>query len=375
MAIIVIDNRKVIPAPKVDFKKVKLEDFLQASIADNPEVLGLKGLDETLRMLVLGTEFDRIDILAIDQYGKIYIIETKLFKNDDKREVVAQVVDYGACLWGKYGADTPEATKQFWSRVDQKIRERSSGVGLDETLKKFISSLKNEVTDETLGGALRELKANIEHNLCEGNFRYVVAMDRLPDDIKSHITFLNRVTKDDFWVLGVELEFYRPEKYDGLQIVVPTVFGSEPRQKRSGKSGTRWSEETFFESLDKLNDKELRDAVADLYKFTKNKSVDDPWQGLITRPRFSFFVTVDGKVFSLFRVTVDNTRGRVTIAFYLLQHAEWRGALEKMGLVSAGDPAHEKEVDFVDVAKKIGLDGFKKVVEEVWLKVPAKPSE
>ena len=371
MAIIVIDNRKVIPAPKVDFKKVKLEDFLQASIADNPEVLGLKGLDETLRMLVLGTEFDRIDILAIDQYGKIYIIETKLFKNDDKREVVAQVVDYGACLWGKYGADTPEATKQFWSRVDQKIRERSSGVGLDETLKKFISSLKNEVTDETL--ALRKLKANIEHNLCEGNFRYVVAMDRLRDDIKSHITFLNRVTRDNFWVLGVELEFYSPEKYDGLQIVVPTVFGSEPSQKRSGKSGTQWSEETFFESLDKLNDKELRDAVGDLYEFTKDRNVADPWQGLrTTRPRFSFFVMVDGKPFSLFRVILDT---RVIVTLCLLQHAEWRGALEKMGLVSAGDPAHEKEVDFVDVAKKIGLDGFKKVVEEVWLKVPAKPSE
>jgi hypothetical protein len=41
-----------------------------------------------------------IDILSIDHDGEIYIIETKLYRNVDKRHVLAQVLDYGAALWG-----------------------------------------------------------------------------------------------------------------------------------------------------------------------------------------------------------------------------------------------------------------------------------
>jgi hypothetical protein len=40
-----------------------------------------------------------IDALGINKDGEIYIIETKLYKNPDKRLVVAQVLDYGASLW------------------------------------------------------------------------------------------------------------------------------------------------------------------------------------------------------------------------------------------------------------------------------------
>lgn len=40
-----------------------------------------------------------IDAVALDQNGDIYLIETKLYKNPDKRQVIAQVLDYGASLW------------------------------------------------------------------------------------------------------------------------------------------------------------------------------------------------------------------------------------------------------------------------------------
>ena len=119
MAIVVIEDRKVLAVKKADFQKEKLEEFLQKSIAENPEIVDLKQLDENIRPLILGTEFDSIDVLGIDQYGNIYIIETKLFKNPDKRLVVAQVLDYGASLWRDYGNETREAAEEFWDKVEQ----------------------------------------------------------------------------------------------------------------------------------------------------------------------------------------------------------------------------------------------------------------
>ncbi|MBA3830671.1 MAG: hypothetical protein H0X34_02010 [Chthoniobacterales bacterium] len=41
-----------------------------------------------------------IDLLAADADGEIYIIETKLAKNADKRRIIAQALDYGAAIWG-----------------------------------------------------------------------------------------------------------------------------------------------------------------------------------------------------------------------------------------------------------------------------------
>jgi hypothetical protein len=59
-----------------------------------------------LRLLILAREFPTvsgpIDALGIDQDGNIYVIETKLAKNPDKRYVLAQVLDYGAALWRTY---------------------------------------------------------------------------------------------------------------------------------------------------------------------------------------------------------------------------------------------------------------------------------
>lgn len=47
----------------------------------------------------LQTESGAIDAFAVDKDGDLYVVETKLYKNPDKRTVVAQALDYGASLW------------------------------------------------------------------------------------------------------------------------------------------------------------------------------------------------------------------------------------------------------------------------------------
>lgn len=63
-------------------------------------------INEDVRLLVLAREFNTnsgpLDAVGIDKEGEIYLIETKLYKNADKRKVVAQVLDYGAALWAHF---------------------------------------------------------------------------------------------------------------------------------------------------------------------------------------------------------------------------------------------------------------------------------
>lgn len=81
----------------------ELESDLQKYLEDNPDIVPIYEINEDRKLLILAREFSTksgpIDALGTDKNGEIYIIETKLFRNSDKRHVVAQVLDYGASLW------------------------------------------------------------------------------------------------------------------------------------------------------------------------------------------------------------------------------------------------------------------------------------
>src|SRR6266511_5250571 len=98
MTVIISKNGK--NAEKVESSSFDYEDNLQAYIDDNPNAIPMYEIKEDARVLVLAREFSTqsgpIDALGIDQDGEIYIIETKLYKNSDKRTVCAQALDYGA---------------------------------------------------------------------------------------------------------------------------------------------------------------------------------------------------------------------------------------------------------------------------------------
>ena len=101
MAIIISKNGK--GAIKLNKTAFGLEDNLQQYIYDNPESIPLYDIKEDVQLLILAREFQTasgpIDAIGTDKDGEIYLVETKLYKNPDKRTVVAQVLDYGASLW------------------------------------------------------------------------------------------------------------------------------------------------------------------------------------------------------------------------------------------------------------------------------------
>lgn len=234
MPIIVSQNGK--NATKLDKMSFGLEDRLQQYIYDNPESIPLYDIKEDIQLLILAREFATnsgpIDAVGIDRDGELYLVETKLYKNPDKRTVVAQVLDYGASLW-KSHTDFDDfilvlnshAQKQFNQSLTEKIREY---YGLD---------------DDSLQTVLERMK----NNLSEGNFKFVVLMDSLHDQLKDLILYMNQNSKFDIY--GVELEYYQ---HDSFEIMIPRLFGAQMKKDVSSRKMNEpiMSDEEFIQAFD-----------------------------------------------------------------------------------------------------------------------------
>jgi Endonuclease NucS len=131
MAIIISKNGK--DARRLEETGVENEDYLQRYVFDNPESLPVDTIKDGARLMVIGREFPTasglVDVLAVDRDGDLYVIETKLFKNPDKRKVVAQMLDYGAALCYEFlGDDFINALDSTMShQLGEGIRPRMTG--------------------------------------------------------------------------------------------------------------------------------------------------------------------------------------------------------------------------------------------------------
>jgi len=71
------------------------EGVLKELIKSHPEILSSTALSN--RMIFLAEEYPvesgSIDLLCLDDEGRIFIIEAKLRKNQEKRQIVAQLLE------------------------------------------------------------------------------------------------------------------------------------------------------------------------------------------------------------------------------------------------------------------------------------------
>ncbi|MDR3642875.1 MAG: hypothetical protein P4L74_04585 [Candidatus Doudnabacteria bacterium] len=201
-------------AKKIDKSNFEKEDYLQNYIHQNPESIPVYEIEEDKHLFVAAREFPTesgsIDALAIDKDGDIYIVETKLFKNPDKRTVVAQALDYGAALW-KHQGDFNE----FIHLLDEEV-EIKFNLSFKQKVTEFFS-LDEEKTDELLEAMRR--------NLFEGNLKFVILMDEMEDRLKDLIIYVNRNSQFDIY--AIQLDYY---KFNEYEIMIPKLFGVETKK-------------------------------------------------------------------------------------------------------------------------------------------------
>lgn len=237
MALIITTNGR--QARKVEKSVVDKEDYVQQYIYGNPEAIPLYDIREDIKLLILAREFPTgsgpIDALGVDKEGEVYIVETKLFKNPDKRTVVAQSLDYRASLWKNADYDT------FIQTLESHV-QKAFKVSLNEKLKSFFN-----ITDEEVLHLLSRVKSHLD----EGSFRFVVLMDHLESRLKDLILYVNQNSQLDIY--AVELEYYHFEKHE---IVIPKIYGAEVKKevKSSSFSYSRprqqWDKDSLFRELD-----------------------------------------------------------------------------------------------------------------------------
>lgn len=297
-------------ATKIEKSALPHEDYLQDYVARNPQSLPMGELKDNLRLLVVGREFatnsGNIDVLAIDQDGDIYLIETKLFRNPDKRLVVAQVLDYGAALSKTYGDGAA-----FLQEVEGRIL-RSSGSTLDEQIQAHFDPSGEETTS---------LRGEIARNFERGHLRFVVLMDRLTDRLRDLIVFINE--KSSFSIYAVEMDFYQ---HEGLEIVIPRLFGGEARKQMPeatiGSSRTRWEPDDFFAALAAATDNSVADfarQVTEQWKARPDCQVD--WSKS-SGPMFKFNDVARGDFFTLGGIANDGSLFSVERFFDRVSHYE-----------------------------------------------------
>ena len=245
MAIIISKNGK--NAVKVEKSTFDKEDFLQQYIYENPESIPLYDIKEDVRLLILAREFPTtsgpIDALGIDKEGEIYIVETKLFRNPDKRTVIAQALDYGAALW-KHSGDFA----LFISALDAAVVE-TFNTTLVAKLREFFDLSEEEVAT---------LLESVRRNLSEGAFRFVVLMDQLDSRLKDLVIYVNQNSQFD--VYAVEFEYY---KHESQEIIIPKIFGAEVKKEiavASSRTGRLWNWELFKQRLQEFGEEEVNAA-------------------------------------------------------------------------------------------------------------------
>ena len=343
MTIIISKNGK--DAKKINRTSFKNEEYLQEYIHDNPESIPLYDIKEDIKVLIVAKEFNTnsgpLDVLGIDMDGEIYIIETKLYKNPDKRQVVAQVLDYGAAMWKEYS--NPD---EFISKINHGINN-TGGTNLNQRIKDFYNIAED---------AEANIVENIKNNLSEGVFKFVVLMDTLPDRLKDLILFMNQNTKFDIY--AVEMELY---KHNDLEIMIPKLFGADVKKDLSskGSQGRMWNEKSFFEAvITKVAEKEIQDIIKKLYDFTLKKSIKQPFCTITKAGTFNFIVKKK-KEYSIFNVSTEGW-----MCFYWMNElTELRDALIGIGFDIPTD-YYEKTFKIDIFLKEVSLDKFIKVVED-----------
>jgi len=226
---------------------------------ENPESIPIYELKEDKKLFVVKREFvtnaGPIDALAVDKDGDIYIVETKLYKNPDKRTVVAQALDYGAALW-KHLNDFNEFINILNSET-----QKSFNLFFQEKLQEFYQIDNDQV--EMLLDSLRR-------NLDEGNIKFVILMDSIDERLKDLILYVNQNSQFDIY--AVQLDYY---KFADYEIMIPKIFGIEVKKSiktNSTSQRRKWDEQIMIEDVKQRLDQREQNAFMTIYNFCKDKA-------------------------------------------------------------------------------------------------------
>jgi hypothetical protein len=221
------------------------EALLQGYLAHHPDLLAGDQIDSSAprrwllvaREAPLASEEDgagrwAVDHLFLDQDAVPTIVEVKRSTDTRiRREVVGQMLDYAA------------NGVSYWS-VDG-LRARFEA-GSEEHEQALSELLEEPEVDPN------EFWQKVKTNLQAGRVRLIFASDKIPDELRRIVEFLNE-QMNPAEVLAVEIKQYVSQD-SNLRTLVPRVVGqtAKAQDAKSGgaRGGRNWDEASFFKVLE-----------------------------------------------------------------------------------------------------------------------------
>lgn len=184
--------------------EAELEQFL---LANTQFIVGERDDVWTVWARQVGARSDnQLDLLGLGSDGSITIVECKLGSNrEERREVVAQVLEYASALW-----------KMPLDRFREVFRQQHA-LGADPF--DLLEGLAPPEADEwDVAEALRVAELNLNY----GRFRLIVAVDHVSQRLRDIVDFVNSRGQGDLKIVALSL----PRFGDPASgVVAPEVHG------------------------------------------------------------------------------------------------------------------------------------------------------
>jgi hypothetical protein len=228
----------------------KDEKMLKLLLRESPQLLpsyveGTVVVDE-LTVPLIGS----VDLAAVGPDGSLTLIECKLGSNPEiRRSIIGQIFAYAAGLWQTSYAD-----------FDRAFGLRNKGVSVADAVRVAMPFERREEWPE------EQFRLNVTDNLESGRFTLVIAVDRITEELKRVVPYINSHTVPEVQFLALEIGYIS----DGnVELVRPLTYGQESiAEKRAGGHRELWTPGAYFEKLREF-DAPIQDAVNALVAFSK----------------------------------------------------------------------------------------------------------
>jgi hypothetical protein len=225
-----------------------------------------------------------VDVMVVAPDGSLTAIECKLESNTEKRRtVIGQLIDYASAV-RQAGAD--RFLEHWHARGGADL---NSALGTD---------------------AIQELRSRIE----SGTIGLCWVADRIDDDLRRLIEYLNEISDDRIAVTALQLAYAR---HADVELLIPSTYGGEiaaAKASHGGRNAERWTRERFVEAVADLEDPADHEFLTRLLELTDTNASQerlDKYSPLGFVKKGVFFRAF-GLYYPPFKLAID--KGRLMIA-------------------------------------------------------------
>jgi len=263
------------------------EEHLKKLIAQDPSLIPVAEIESVSSPFdVAITEFPlrgcgSMDILAFNRSGDIGIVECKLADNPEiRRKVIGQILEYAAYL-----------NKLDYAALNSFFLQKEG--------KTFEELVNEKAENEEPEWDKLTFQKTVDQNLKEGKYTLVIVVDKMDDNLRTTIDFINTCGLQKISISALEMN--RLSSGD-IEILVPHLFGASKPKDAVLSQRRSWNENDFFEQAKEKASPNGYELIKKLFAFTKENSDHISWGTGRDSGSFTFQLNADGQLTSVFNI-------------------------------------------------------------------------